>query len=152
MNCLPFHPLSSHAASNTLTASSLPATRTSMKISYNLYLASFVVLCFFHKLIKWVLRIRKFRQSMPVIPTLFPPESLFRRLIPRKYQRYHFDWHLHLKGYPYNHFNSDVVAFVCFFEHDVIAVRDPEVFVHVKITDFEQFPKGKSLLFKMVLL
>src|SRR5438045_5556372 len=123
-----------------------------MAISYSTYLAGIVTFYLFQKLIKWHLRIRKFSQSMPVIPIVFPTQSLFRRLFPHKYQRYHFDWHLHLKGNPSDELNSDVFAFVCFFAYDVIAVRDPDVFVHVKITEMEQFPKPEIIELQMVLL
>ena len=112
-------------------------------ISSNIVLAStiFVSLCLVIKIIRWHFRFKEYRQRMPFIPILFPPESLFRVLWPRKWQTYHFDWHLHLKAKPYQLLNSDIFALVSLFGHDTIVVRDPDAYVQMRITEPEHYPK-----------
>ena len=102
------------------------------------------------RLVQWAVRIHQFRRTMPVIPLLFPPRSVIRKLIiPKSWQRYHFDWFFHSKGHEYRTLKSDVFAMVCLFEYDTVCVRSPEAFCEMKITDLERFPKDQAQ-FKLV--
>ncbi len=40
------------------------------------------------RLLNFFLRLHNFRKTMPAIPCLFPPDSPFRHLFPRKYQTF----------------------------------------------------------------
>src|SRR5277367_5305138 len=101
------------------------------------------------RLVQWVIRIHRFRKTMPVIPLIIPPRSIIRKLLPKSWQRYHFDWFLHSKGHEYRTLQSDVFAMVCLFEYDTVCVRSAEAFCEMKITDGERFPKDQAQ-FKLV--
>lgn len=93
------------------------------------------------KIVLWRLRIHRFRKSMPVIPVLFPPGSLNRKLWPKKWQKYHYDWYLHSRRKVYQDLNSDIFAFVSLFEGDSICFRDPNVFMETKVLHASEYPK-----------
>lgn len=116
---------------------------TSPMISSNVVLATTISLSLYLiiRIIQWNFRLIAYRQRMPFIPILFPPESLVRVVWPRKWQTYHFDWHLHSKAKPYQLLNSDIFAFVSLFGHDTIVVRDPDAYVQMRITEPEHYPK-----------
>ena len=95
----------------------------------------------FRKLISLMIRKRTFSRTMPTIAVLLPPDSLLRKVWPRKWQTFHYDWYLHNKKTIYQQLNSDIFALVSLFGDDTVTTRDPAAFVEVKITDTERFPK-----------
>src|SRR5436190_15259683 len=101
------------------------------------------------KIARWMIRIRTFRQTMPVVPVLFPHTSLLRKVFPRKWQTYHFDWYMHTKGTCYDKLNTDIFAMVSLFESDSVTIRDPQAYVEIVITDPDRFPKD-LVQFKLV--
>jgi hypothetical protein len=93
------------------------------------------------KLALWMMRKRAFSRTMPTVAVLLPPDSLLRKVWPRKWQTFHYDWYLHNKKTVYQQLGSDVFALVSLFGDDTVTTRDPAAFVEVKITDSERFPK-----------
>src|SRR5947207_15074375 len=102
-------------------------------------------LSLFNRIISWIRRIRVFRQSMPVIPTLFPPDSLFRRIWPRKWQTFHQDWNMQYKRTLYHKLGSDNFALVCLFEYDKVYLAEPAAVLDLKTAKAEQFPKDMRI-------
>lgn len=123
-----------------------------MVSSFDIYATSAMLFAsyFVVKHIRWYLRIRAFRRTMQVVPLIFSPASPIRRLFPRKYQTFHYDWHLQSGSQIYRDLGSDIFVFVCLFEFDSVCTRDPDAFVQVKVTDFDRFPRDVRQ-FKMVL-
>lgn len=121
------------------------------KWSHGVYYVGAVTISIYviFKLTQWYFRIQSFSKSMPVVPVIFPPASLFRRLLPRSWQAYHIDWYFHSKGAIYKERRSDVVALVSLFQYDCVCTRDANAFVEVKITDGARFPRDLSQ-FRMV--
>jgi hypothetical protein len=99
----------------------------------------------------WFWRIRSFKKTMPVIPALFPPDSNYRRLFPKKWQTFHQDWNMQYKRTIYHKLNSDIFALVCLFEYDKVYYCDPEAVVDMKVTKAEQFPKDMVIFSKVCL-
>jgi hypothetical protein len=108
-----------------------------------------VALLFLRKLINWILRIRSFRKTMPVIPTLFPPDSAYRQLWPKKWQRFHKDWHMQYKRSVYRKLDSDIFALVCLFEYDKLFVAEPAGVLDLKLVQPREFPRD-MVVFKRV--
>jgi hypothetical protein len=81
---------------------------------------------------------------MPVVPRLFPTDSIVRIFWPKKWQRFHRDWHMHSKRSIYHKLGSDVFALVCLFEHDDVFVASPEENLQIMATNSRQFPRDLS--------
>jgi hypothetical protein len=82
-----------------------------------------VLVALLFRLLRCYARIRKVRRSIPVVPVLFPSTSRFRLLYPKKWQRYHRDWHMQIGRQFYR--ESDIVALISLFEYDQMFVSDP---------------------------
>lgn len=93
------------------------------------------------KLVLWMMKKRVFSQTMPTIAVLLPPDSLIRKVWPKKWQTFHYDWYLHNKKTVYQRLGSDIFALVSLFGDDTVITRDPAAFVEVKITNSERFPR-----------
>jgi hypothetical protein len=104
---------------------------------------------FIIKVANWILRIRAFRKTMPVIPALFPPDSHYRRLWPKQWQTFHQDWHMQYKRKIYHELNSDIFVLCCLFEYDKVQVTDPAAVVDVKSTQPKEFPKDMQIFSKV---
>ena len=98
------------------------------------------------KIILWHRRIWTLKKSMPVVPTLFPPESLFRLLWPKKWQTFHVDWYMEQRRSVYRKLKSDNFALVCLFEYDRVYVTTPEAVSCVHVSQADSFPKDMALL------
>jgi hypothetical protein len=110
-----------------------------------------VVYTLIHRIVLWFWRIRAFKKTMPVIPTLFPPDSNYRRLFPKSWQTFHQDWHMQYKRTVYHKLNSDIFALVCLFEYDKVFYCDPKAVIDMKVTKAEQFPKDMVIFRKVCL-
>jgi hypothetical protein len=104
---------------------------------------------FLHRLLKFFIRLRNFRKTMPAIPCLFPPDSPFRLLLPRKYQTFHKDWHLHYQRSIYRQLGSDIFALVCLFEYDKVFVCEPEAVLEIKLYKPREFPRDMQVFKKV---
>jgi hypothetical protein len=104
------------------------------------------------RIIRWISRIRSLRRSMPVIPVLFPDTSLFRFLLPKKWQTFHIDWHVQHGRIIYRKHNSDVFALVSLFEEDKIFISDPNAIIEVKVTGAHRFQNDSEATGKVSLL
>jgi hypothetical protein len=104
---------------------------------------------FLRKLIGWIMRIRAFRKTMPTIATLFPPESPYRLLWPKRWQTFHKDWHMQYQRSIYRKLDSDIFAIVCLFEYDKVFVSDPAAVLDLKIFQPREFPRDMHV-FKRV--
>jgi len=109
-----------------------------------------VGLCFIFRLINWVLRIKAFRKTMPVIPTLFPPDSYYRRMWPKDWQTFHHDWHMCYKRTIYQRLDSDIFALVCLFEYDKVFITDAAAVLDLKIAKPREFPKDMQIFSKVL--
>jgi hypothetical protein len=107
-----------------------------------LYLIPLAVgISFLWKFGQWLKRIHQFSKQMPVIPVLFPPRSLYRRLWPARWQTFHSSWQVKNKRTLYQKLNSDKFVFVSLFQYDHIYISDPSTLIDVKITRADQFPR-----------
>jgi hypothetical protein len=101
---------------------------------------------FVRRLISWRRRLERVRKTMPAIPVLFPPASIFRNLWPKKWQTYHYDWHTQYRRTMYHNLGSDVFTLVSLFEYDKTFVCNPNAVIEMKITQAENYPKDKRQL------
>jgi cytochrome P450 len=99
-----------------------------------------LLLSFLHKLYKWQTRLKTFRKTMPALPVLFSPFSPYRRLFPKRFQTFHFDWSLQYRHKIYEALESDIFVLVSLFDYDEIQVCDPHLFMEIK-SQWEKFPK-----------
>lgn len=112
------------------------------------YALLMLTISFVFRLISWVRRIFVLRKSMPVIPTLFPPNSYFRGLWPKKWQTFHVDWNMQQKRALYQQLGSENFALVCFFEHDVVYLTEPDAVYNLNIEMADQFLKDMRVFGK----
>jgi hypothetical protein len=94
-----------------------------------------------YRVILWIQRIRTFKKTMPIVISLFPKASIFRRFWPKKWQTFHMDWPLQYNRSIYRKLGSDIFALVCLFESDNVFFCDPLATIDIKINQPEQFPK-----------
>jgi hypothetical protein len=80
---------------------------------------------------------------MPVIPLLLDPYLLVRRLIPKRYQRYHSDWQFYNRK-EFNDLGTDIIPLVSLFGSDVIFLANADAVVEVA-TNPQRFPKALKL-------
>jgi hypothetical protein len=104
------------------------------------------------RIISWIRRIRMLRKSMPVIPTLFPPDSYYRRLWPKKWQTFHQDWNMQYKRVWYETLKSDNFALVCLFEYDRVYLTEPAAVYDLNIDKADQFLKDMQIFRKVNVL
>lgn len=116
-------------------------------VSFSIFIV--VGFSFIIKIANWILRVRIFRKTMPVIPTLFPPDSHHRRLWPKKWQTFHQDWHMQYKRKIYLHLGSDIFVLCCLFEYDKVLVTDAAAVVDIKTTQPRAFPKDMQIFSKV---
>ena len=115
---------------------------------------SFVVifaisLSFLRRIASWIGRIRAFRKQMPVVPTLFPPDSHYRRVWPKKWQTFHQDWNMQYKRTIYRRLGSDIFALVCLFEYDKVYIAEASAVLDLKIAQADRFPKDMLIFSKV---
>lgn len=117
-----------------------------MYVIHGLYYCVFVLIALHlvRRVISWITRIHTFRKSMPVVPTLFQPESPFRYLWPKRWQTFHRDWSMHNKRTIYRECRSDIFALVCLFDSDKVYIADPYAVMEMKVTKTETF--GRDML------
>jgi hypothetical protein len=108
-----------------------------------------VALFFLRKVVNWIHRIRSFRKTMPVIPTLFPPDSPYRLVWPKKWQTFHKDWHMQYKRRIYRKLDSEIFALVCLFDYDKVFVAEPAAVLELKITKPREFPRDMHIFQKV---
>jgi hypothetical protein len=96
-----------------------------------------------YRVVKWRRRIAKIRRTMPVVPLLLGPWSLFRLLIPRRFQKYHGDWQFQNRGNHQN-FGTDITPLIPLFGYDSIYVADADAVVEIA-TNERRFPKDLRL-------
>ena len=87
---------------------------------------------------------------MPVVPVLFPPDSLVRRVWPRRWQVFYRGWNVQSRRAWYKRLNSDMFALVSFFEYNVICVADPKTYTEIKIVRAEHFPRDTGLIKRVI--
>ena len=87
---------------------------------------------------------------MPVVTALFPPDSIYRRIWPKKWQTFHQDWHMQYKRSIYDKLGSDNFALICFFEYDKVYLTEPDAVVEMKVTKADIYPKD-MVIYKKVL-
>lgn len=104
------------------------------------------------RIVSWIRRIHMLRKSMPVIPTLFPPDSHFRRLWAKKWQTFHQDWNMQYKREWYTKLKSDNFALVCLFEYDRVYLTDPAAVYDLNIDKADQFLKDMQIFHKVIAL
>jgi hypothetical protein len=107
------------------------------------------VFLFVYRVVNWFLRIRTFRKTMPAIPTLFPPDSQYRQVWPKKWQTFHKDWHMQYQRSVYRQLDSDIFALVCLFQYDKVFVSDPSAVLELKVIKPREFPRDMHV-FKRV--
>jgi hypothetical protein len=117
-----------------------------VKVGLNISIIAIVALGWILiKVVQWQLRAHEMSKHMPVYRLFFQPLSLFRWLFPKKWQRFHYDWHLHtnLPGHmtPYQSSGSDIIALVVLFGNDQVCIAGPELFVEVKVNGATRYPK-----------
>jgi hypothetical protein len=111
-----------------------------------------IAISFAGRIFSWIRRIHMLRKSMPVIPTLFPPDSYFRRLWPKKWQTFHQDWNMQYKRTWYTKLKSDNFALVCLFEYDRIYLTEPSAVYDLNIDKADQFLKDMQIFHKVYTL
>jgi hypothetical protein len=100
-----------------------------------------VAALFFRNLAKWIIRIRGYRKTMPTVHALFPPDSQYRLIWPKKWQTFHKDWHMQYHRSIYQKLDSDIFAVVCFFQYDKVFICDPAAVLDVNIVKPREFPR-----------
>ena len=85
---------------------------------------------FAYRFLRWRLRIAKLRRTMTVIPIVFDSWSILRRLWPKGWQKYHYDWTFHNRG-QYGTFQSDIVALIPLFGFNVIYIADADAIAEI---------------------
>ena len=122
-------------------------------LAQTLFLSLLVLfsLLFVRRIVRWRRRLREVAKTMPAIPVLFPPTSVFRSLWPQKWQTYHSNWHTQYRRKMYQSLNSDIFALISLFEYDKIFVCDPHAATEMKVTNAARYPKDVRQ-FKMVFL
>lgn len=112
-----------------------------------LYYCFFILigLSFTWRFVSWIVRIHNFRKSMPVIPTLFQPDSPFRFLWPKRWQTFHRSWSMQCKRSIYRMYKSDIFALVCLFDSDKVYVADPSVVMEIKVAKAESFGRDMRI-------
>ena len=104
---------------------------------------------FFQRIALWIGRIRAFKKQMPIIVTLFPPDSHYRRIWPKKWQTFHQDWNMQYKRTIYEKLGSEIFALVCLFEYDKVYFAEASAVLDLKIVQADRFPKD-MLIFRKV--
>jgi cytochrome P450 len=108
-----------------------------------------ILLSLLFRIVGWLNRIRSLQRSIPVIPVLFPHTSLFRFLIPKKWQTFHIDWHIQHGRIIYQNHNSDIIALVSLFEEDKIFISDPNAIIEIKVTGAHRFQIDSEAIAKV---
>lgn len=101
------------------------------------------------RIISWIRRIRMVGKCMPVIPTLFPPDSHFRRIWPKRWQTFHQDWNMQYKRAWYHKLKSDNFALICLFEYDRVYLTEPDAVNDLNIEKSGRFLKDMQIFHKV---
>ena len=104
------------------------------------------------RIFSWIRRIHLVKKTMPVIPTLFPPDSHYRRLWPKKWQTFHQDWSMQCKRSWYQKLKSDNFALICLFEYDRVYLTDPEAVSDLNLENADTFLKDMQIFHKVKIL
>jgi hypothetical protein len=108
-----------------------------------------IVFLFLRKVFNWIIRIRNYRKTMPAIPALFPSDSQYRQLWPKKWQRFHKDWHMQYQRSIYRKLDTDIFVLVCLFEYDKVFVSDPAAVLELKVVRPKDFPRDMQVFKKV---
>ena len=108
-----------------------------------------LAISFVGRMISWIRRIRMVRKYMPVIPTLLPPDSHFRRIWPKKWQTFHQDWNMQYKRTWYHKLKSDNFALICLFQYDRVYLSEPDAVNDLNIDKSDRFLKDKQIFRKV---
>jgi len=127
-------------------------TKTDAFNTIYIYTSLAVGILFLRKIVNWIIRIRAFRKTMPAIPALFPPDSLYRQVWPKKWQTFHKDWHMQYQRTIYQKLDSDIFSLVCLFEYDKVFVSDPAAVLDLKIAKPREFPRDMHIFRKVYLI
>ena len=95
------------------------------------------------RIIYWLLRITRIRQSTYVHPAVCHPWALVRFLLPRRYQSLHSDWQLQRRKYTW-YSDSRVMRIVSLFGLDTVYVANPEAILEIS-TNPARYPKAVEL-------
>jgi hypothetical protein len=80
---------------------------------------------------------------MPVFPVLLEPYTVYRHLIPRKWQTFHRDWQFQDRE-TFDKLGTNIVPLVSLFGNDFIYVSDADAVVEMA-TNINRFPKDLKL-------